>query len=111
MAQGSPAHWDSGTPSSRSLENAAEKLHRQFMPANHRRNNRAYSLKNSSSDLAYFSAYFLNDLSLTRAMSVGSIIKDRVFLSSYWAGPFLDNEPKDSGPRLLLTTFARPKAR
>ena len=61
---------------------------------------KTYSLKNSSSDLAYFSANFLNDLSLINAISVlsacelflrhrmtmaphGSIMRDLVFLSSY----------------------------
>lgn len=74
-----------------------------------------HSLKNSSSLFAYFSAYFLNDLSLINAMSVldasafidlsplhpnrrekgvisrqthGSIMSDLVFESSYCAGPF-----------------------
>ena len=55
-----------GTPSSKSLVTTAAK-----------------SLKKSSSSLAYLSTYDLKDLSDTRAMSVGNIIKDFDVLSSY----------------------------
>ena len=66
IVQGSFSSCDVGTPSSRSLANAAEKLIVSSMsmkPSTH-------SLKKTSSLSAYCLAYFLNDLSLTRAMSV-----------------------------------------
>ena len=55
-----------GTPSSKSLVMTAAK-----------------SLKNSSSSLAYFSTCDLKALSDTRAMSVGSIMRDLDVLSWY----------------------------
>lgn len=70
---GSPANCAVGTPSSSNLAKAAEKLGVRHCPV------RlilimvmvlTYSLKNSSSLLAYFSVYFLKDLSLRSAMSV-----------------------------------------
>ena len=55
-----------GTPSSKSLTRTLEK-----------------SLKNSASSCAYLSTHCLKDLSETRAMSVGNIIRVLVVLSSY----------------------------
>lgn len=47
-----------------------------------------YSLKKACSSFAYTSAVLRNDLSLTRAMSVGSIMSVFVVLSVYCLGPF-----------------------
>lgn len=58
-----------GTPSSKSLRITAAK-----------------SLKKSSSSLAYLSTHCRKLLSVTRAMSVGSIIRVLVVLSSYYWG-------------------------